>query len=82
MDKIKMSEEPTIEELLEIFDNSNINFAFVVRADDEGEDLLVSHRELEPLGELIRQSSAFAGHEAVFIEARCFVRDAFFCLRA
>lgn len=60
-----MSDKPTIEELLEVFENSNINFAFVVRAGDG--DLLVSHREFEPLRDLIRQSPAFAGHEAVFI---------------
>lgn len=60
-----MTNKTTIEDLLEVFKNSNINFAFVVRAGDG--DLLASHRELEPLRDFVRLSPAFAGHEAVFV---------------
>lgn len=53
-----------VENLLSIFEQSNITFAFVVMADGE---LSVSRKELEPVRELILQSPGFANHEAVFI---------------
>jgi leucine dehydrogenase len=60
-----MTDQTTMKGLLAVFEQSDITLAFVVRRDDG--ELDVSHKELEPLRDLIRRSPGFADHEAVFI---------------
>jgi glutamate dehydrogenase/leucine dehydrogenase len=57
----------TVEELLAQFEKFNITFAFAARTSEEDGELIVSHRELDSLRELILQSPDFANHEAVFV---------------
>lgn len=60
-----MTDKILIKDLLSIFEQSNITFAFIVRGSDG--ELRASHSELEPLRDLIRRSPGFADHEAVFV---------------
>jgi glutamate dehydrogenase/leucine dehydrogenase len=59
-----MSQEMTLEEMFAVFERAGITFAYVVRSNGE---LVTSHKELEPLRDLVQQSPGFADHEGVFV---------------
>jgi leucine dehydrogenase len=59
-----MSEKMSVEELVSLFEKSNITFAFAVLRDGQ---LHVSHEELKPFRDLISGSRSFDKHEAVFV---------------
>lgn len=59
-----MTNNNSIEGLVEILRNSKINFGYVISRNGE---LVFSNKELEPLRDLIKNLEAFAGHEAIFV---------------